>query len=59
MATMNTTAVTFERILVPTDFSEASERALEYAKAIARPDNSQLLLVHVSRLDHPSRSCLD
>ena len=48
MATTNPVAVTFERILVPTDFSEVSQRALEYAKAIARPDNSQLLLVHVS-----------
>lgn len=48
MATINTTTVTFERILVPTDFSETSERALEYAKAIARQDNSQLLLVHVN-----------
>jgi nucleotide-binding universal stress UspA family protein len=48
MATMNTTAVTFERILVATDFSEISERALEYAKAIAKAENSQLLLVHVS-----------
>ena len=48
MVTMNPVAVTFERILVPTDFSETSERALEYAKAIAKKDNSQLLLVHVS-----------
>jgi nucleotide-binding universal stress UspA family protein len=48
MATMSTTTVTFERILVPTDFSETSERALEYAKAIARQNNSQLLLLHVS-----------
>ena len=48
MATTNTVAVTFERILVPTDFSETSQRALEYAKAIAKQDNSQLLLVHVS-----------
>jgi nucleotide-binding universal stress UspA family protein len=48
MATMNPVAVTFERILVPTDFSETSQRALEYAKAIAKQDHSQLLLVHVS-----------
>src|SRR3984885_1739174 len=48
MTTMNTAAVTFERILVPTDFSESSERALEYAKSIAGQDNSQLLLIHVS-----------
>ena len=47
MATMNPVAVTFERILVPTDFSEISQRALEYAKVIARLGNSELLLVHV------------
>ncbi len=48
MATTNTVAATFERILVPTDFSEMSDHALQYAKAIARQDNSQLLLVHVN-----------
>jgi nucleotide-binding universal stress UspA family protein len=48
MATMNPIAVTFEHILVPTDFSVVSQRALEYAKAIARPGNSELLLVHVN-----------
>ena len=48
MATMNPIAVTFEHILVPTDFSEISQLALEYAKAIAKLGNSELLLVHVS-----------
>lgn len=48
MATLNTVAATFERILVPTDFSEVSDRALQYAKAIAMQDNSQLLLVQVN-----------
>jgi nucleotide-binding universal stress UspA family protein len=48
MATMNPVAVTFERILVPTDFSEISQRALEYAKTIAKQDSSELLLVHVN-----------
>ncbi len=48
MATLNSVAATFERILVPTDFSEMSDHALEYAKAIAGQDNSQLLLVHVN-----------
>ncbi len=48
MATMNPVAVTFEHIVVPTDFSEISQRALEYAKAIAKPANSELLLVHVN-----------
>jgi nucleotide-binding universal stress UspA family protein len=46
-ATMNPVTVTFERILVPTDFSEISQRALEYAKTIAKQENSELLLVHV------------
>jgi nucleotide-binding universal stress UspA family protein len=48
MATMNSIAITFEHILVPTDFSEISQRALEYAKAIAKIGNSELLLVHVN-----------
>ncbi len=48
MATLNPAAVTFERILVPTDFSEISHRALEYAKVIAKLGNSELLLVHVN-----------
>jgi nucleotide-binding universal stress UspA family protein len=48
MATTNPIAVTFERILVPTDFSEVSQRALEYAKTIAKLDSSELLLVHVN-----------
>lgn len=48
MATMNPVAVTFERILVPTDFSDISQRALEYAKVIAKAGNSILMLVHVN-----------
>jgi nucleotide-binding universal stress UspA family protein len=48
MATMNPVAVTFDRILVPTDFSEISQCALDYAKAIAKQGNSELLLVHVN-----------
>ncbi|MGA3224187.1 MAG: universal stress protein [Acidobacteriaceae bacterium] len=47
MATMNPVALTFERILVPTDFSEISQRALEFAKVIAKQGNSELLLLHV------------
>ena len=48
MSTTSSVAVTFERILVPTDFSEVSRQALEYAKTIARQENAELLLVHVS-----------
>ena len=50
MATMNPVAVTFERILVPTDFSDISQHALEYAKVIAKAGILELLLVHVSPL---------
>src|SRR5271165_2342997 len=48
MATTNPVAVTFEHILVPTDFSDVSQRALEYAKTIAKEQNSELMLVHVN-----------
>jgi nucleotide-binding universal stress UspA family protein len=47
MATTNPVAVTFEHILVPTDFSEVSQRALEYAKTLAKRQNAELLLAHV------------
>jgi nucleotide-binding universal stress UspA family protein len=50
MATTTTqsVAVTFEHILVPTDFTDVSHRALEYAKTLARQGNSELLLAHVN-----------
>jgi nucleotide-binding universal stress UspA family protein len=48
MPTTHPVAVTFEHILVPTDFSDVSRRALEYAKTLAKPGNSELLLAHVS-----------
>jgi nucleotide-binding universal stress UspA family protein len=53
VTTLTNTNVTFERILIPTDFSDISDRAVEYAKSIARQANSQLLLVHV---DEPVNS---
>jgi nucleotide-binding universal stress UspA family protein len=48
MPTTHPVAVTFEHILVPTDFSDVSRRALEYAKTLAKPGNSELLLAHVT-----------
>ncbi|HEX3655224.1 MAG TPA: universal stress protein [Pirellulales bacterium] len=36
-----------KHILVPTDFSEASRAALEYAAVLARNSGAELLLVHV------------
>src|SRR5271165_2261050 len=40
-------SIGFKRILFATDFSEASERALAYAIAIARRCSSELSVVHV------------
>jgi len=37
----------FKRILVPTDFSEPSERALEAALDLAARFDSKLTLVHI------------
>ena len=37
----------FQRILVPTDFSEASQPALRYAAAFAGPCGSEVTLIHV------------
>ncbi len=46
--TTHSVAVTFEHILVPTDFTDVSHRALEYAKTLAKQWNSELLLAHVN-----------
>jgi universal stress protein A len=37
----------FKNILIPTDFSEASRRAVRYALALARQHHSEVHLVHV------------
>ena len=38
----------FKHLLVPTDFGEASERALDLAIALAQPIEGQITLLHVS-----------
>lgn len=48
MSTMAPVSITFERILVPTDFSDASRRATEYAMALATRESTHLLLAHVN-----------
>ncbi len=48
MTVQSPTMVTFERILIPTDFSDLSVRALEYGKVIAKRYNSRILLAHVN-----------
>ena len=42
-----TTDAVFERILVPTDFSEGSEEAWRLAQRLARALTAELVLVHV------------
>jgi nucleotide-binding universal stress UspA family protein len=44
---------TFERILIPTDFSDVSRRATEYAKTIAKRHSAQILLLHVNQPVNP------
>ncbi len=48
MTTATSTAITFERVLVPSDFSDESWYALDYARSIARLYESQIFLVHVN-----------
>jgi len=45
------TTVSFARILVATDFSSTSDRALEYALSIARTYSSRIFLTHVIPAD--------
>lgn len=45
-----TTVPQFSKVLLATDFSEESERALAYAKSIVRASAGELLLVHVAQL---------
>lgn len=40
-------AVSFKKILVATDFSQASDRALEHALSLARTYSSRILLTHI------------
>jgi nucleotide-binding universal stress UspA family protein len=47
MATTHSVAATFEHILVPIDFSDASERAFAYAKTLAKQTNAEFLLAYV------------
>ena len=39
-----------KRILVPTDFSESSERALKYAIRLGRPYQAEIVVLHVFHL---------
>ncbi|WP_348268755.1 universal stress protein [Edaphobacter sp. DSM 109919] len=52
MITSAPAQITFERILIPTDFSDVSGRAIEYGKSIATRYNAQILLTHVNQQVH-------
>ncbi len=41
------TAITFKKILVGTDFSDYSDRAVEYAAVLAKKFNARVVLLHV------------
>ena len=45
------TSVAFRHILVATDFSEPSQRALSEALLLARENNAQLSVIHVLQPD--------
>ena len=53
MITSAPAKITFERILVPTDFSDVSGQALKYAKSIAKRYDAQILLTHVNQPVNP------
>jgi nucleotide-binding universal stress UspA family protein len=53
MTRLAPTKVTYERIMIPTDFSEISRKSLEYAIGIAKGYGSRLLLVRVDEPINP------
>lgn len=48
--TPTSVAVALKKILVPTDFSAASGKALEYAAALAAQFNARLTLLHIAEV---------
>ena len=46
-------AITIKKILAPTDFSPASEKALKYALRFAEGLNSEIILLHVLEPETP------
>lgn len=44
--------IRFQKILVPTDFSQASKQALPYATELAKLHQAEVVLVHVMEIPH-------
>ena len=53
MTNTSTVQIAFTQILVPTDLSDVSRRALEYAKEIARKFGSRIVVILVSQCVNP------
>jgi len=51
--------LTIKTILVPTDFSDNSESALDYAVALATQFKAALHLVHVCQIPSPATAAMD
>ena len=49
MAEIKPAEIKLDRLFVPVDFSSLSDRAVDYARRIARQHNAELLLAHVSQ----------
>jgi len=47
MNTPTLATIAFAKIVVPSDFTDTSKKALDYAKAIGRRYNSEIILTHV------------
>jgi universal stress protein A len=51
--TRSASPFTIQRVLVPVDFSECAQKALEYAIPFAKQFNAQLVLLHVVPANYP------
>jgi len=49
LAEIKPAEIKLDRLFVPVDFSSLSDRAVDYARRIARQHNAELLLAHVSQ----------
>lgn len=49
---MSKTSISFSNILIPIDFSAASEKAAEYALALAKRDKAVLNVIHVVNVNN-------
>ena len=53
MTTIAPSQVAFKEILMASDLSDVSDKAIGYAKSIARRFGSRLLLAHISQPENP------